>query len=76
MELAADQHTGKHAERLMDVGTTFVTHSEATVLMQPGQAALDHPAVYTLFAGWSAIALCQHQARFCGAWGSAPWSAE
>lgn len=40
----ADEATGEGKEGFMDVGAAFVADAQATVLMQPGESALDDPA--------------------------------
>jgi hypothetical protein len=41
----ADQAAGKGEEGFVDVGAAFVADAQAPVLMQPGQGALDDPAL-------------------------------
>jgi hypothetical protein len=44
-ELEADQTSRDLEERLVDVGAAFVTDAQAAVLVQPGDRALDDPAL-------------------------------
>jgi hypothetical protein len=45
-ELEADQAAADREERFVNVVATFVADSEASVLMQPGDRALDDPALF------------------------------
>src|SRR5215216_5934934 len=44
-ELEADQGTGQVEQPLQQVGAPLVAHAEAAAAEQPGEAALDDPAV-------------------------------
>ncbi len=44
-EAPADEGAAEGEERLVDVGAPFVTHEQAAVSVQPGDGALDDPAV-------------------------------
>ena len=41
----ADDGAGQCGEGEMQVGPSFVAHGQAPELVQPGEGALDHPAV-------------------------------
>jgi hypothetical protein len=41
----ADEAAGKGEEGFVDVGSAFVADAEASILVQPGEGALDHPAL-------------------------------
>jgi hypothetical protein len=43
--MEADEATAEGEERLVDVGPSFVAHGQAPHAVEPGQGALDHPAV-------------------------------
>jgi hypothetical protein len=43
----------------MDVGTTLVTNSETTILVQPTQRPFDHPSKFTQAAPVFGISRCQ-----------------
>src|SRR5437667_11413840 len=42
--LEADQAAADREQRLVDVGAALVAHAQASVLVKPGDRALDHPA--------------------------------
>jgi hypothetical protein len=44
-ELEADQAAADRQERLVDVGASFVADAKSPVLVQPGNRALDDPAL-------------------------------
>ena len=41
----ADEAAGDGEERFVDVGAVFVAQSQAAVLVEPGDGALDDPAL-------------------------------
>ena len=45
--VVADEHAAKRQKGLVDVGTTFVTHTQAAKAVEPGKSAFNHPAVAT-----------------------------
>ena len=55
----ADQGAADLEERLVNRGSSFVTDAQPSELMQPSDAALDHPARLAQAAAVSATALGQ-----------------
>jgi hypothetical protein len=55
--VVADECTAEGEERLVNIGAAFVTDRQPPIAVEPGQGALDHPAVATEpFAGVDTLA--------------------
>src|SRR5215212_6532846 len=55
--MEADEGAAKGQEGLMDIGAALIAHRQPTKAVEPGQRALDHPAVTTqALAGVDALA--------------------